>query len=62
MTQTQLLRIRKGAVLAGVAGGLADYLGWGRGKVRLGFVLFGLFGAGEIVYLILWLFMPKAPR
>lgn len=62
MTQTQLLRLRQGAVLAGVAGGLADYLGWGRGKVRLGFVIFGLFGAGEIVYVILWLLMPKAPR
>lgn len=62
MTQSELLRIRKGAMLAGVAGGLADYLGWGRGKVRLGFVIFGLFGAGEIVYIILWLLMPKAPR
>ena len=36
-------------MLAGVAGGLADYLGWGRRKVRLGFVIFGLFGA-LIVY------------
>lgn len=46
-------------MIAGVAGGLADYLGWSRGKVRLGFVLFGLVGAGEAAYVILWILMPK---
>jgi phage shock protein PspC (stress-responsive transcriptional regulator) len=27
--------------------------------VRLLFVLFGLFGAGELVYIALWILMPK---
>jgi phage shock protein PspC (stress-responsive transcriptional regulator) len=28
--------------------------------VRLAFVVFGLFGAGEIAYIVLWILMPKA--
>jgi phage shock protein PspC (stress-responsive transcriptional regulator) len=27
--------------------------------VRIGFVLFGLFGVGELVYIALWIIMPK---
>jgi phage shock protein PspC (stress-responsive transcriptional regulator) len=31
-----------------------------RSLVRIGFVLFGLFGVGEIVYIALWILVPKA--
>ncbi len=27
--------------------------------VRLGFVFFGLFGVGELVYIALWILIPK---
>jgi phage shock protein C len=55
-----LVRPRRGKVIAGVCAGIANYYGWSVGTVRLGFVLFGLFGAGELVYIILWVVMPKA--
>lgn len=29
--------------------------------MRLAFILFGLFGVGELVYLIMWLIVPKEP-
>ena len=46
--------------IAGVCGGLAEYLGWGSGRVRLIWVLATLFTAfsGVIVYFILWFLMP----
>ena len=47
-------------IIAGVCSGIADYYGWSRSTVRLLFVLFGLFGAGELVYIILWIVMPNA--
>jgi phage shock protein C len=49
-------------MLVGVCAGLADHFGWSTGLVRLVFILTGLFGAGELVYLILWIVMPKADR
>ena len=59
MAGRRLTRPRRGAVIAGVCAGIADYYGWSRGKVRLVFVIFGLFGAGELAYIILWILMPK---
>ncbi|TQN41980.1 phage shock protein C (PspC) family protein [Blastococcus colisei] len=56
-----LVRPRSGKVIAGVCAALADRFGLSRGLVRVGFVLFGLFGVGEIVYIALWLLVPKAP-
>jgi phage shock protein PspC (stress-responsive transcriptional regulator) len=56
-----LVRPRSGKVLAGVCAALADRFGISRGLVRLGFVLFGLFGVGELVYIALWIMIPKAP-
>jgi phage shock protein PspC (stress-responsive transcriptional regulator) len=46
-------------VIAGVCAGIAQHYGWSRGTVRLVFVLFGLFGAGELAYIALWILMPK---
>ncbi|HEX8630448.1 MAG TPA: PspC domain-containing protein [Catenuloplanes sp.] len=59
MTQA-LARPRSGKVIAGVCAALADRFGLSRGLVRIGFVLFGLFGIGELVYIVLWLVIPRS--
>ena len=61
MSDTKLHRVPDG-ILGGVCGGIADYLGWGRGLVRLLYVVFSILSAafpGTIVYIILWIVMPK---
>lgn len=62
MTSTTLVRPHSGRVIAGVCAALADRFGLSRFLVRVGFVLFGLFGIGEIVYIVLWIIIPKAAR
>ncbi len=47
-------------MIAGVCAGVSDRVGWSTTRVRWAFVLFGLFGAGELAYIILWILMPKA--
>ncbi len=59
MPTPRLTRPRHGRVIAGVCAGIADHFGWRRTTVRLLFVLFGLFGAGELAYIVLWILMPK---
>lgn len=49
----------QGRMLAGVCAGIAQHYGWSTGMVRLAFVLLGLFGAGELLYIALWILMPK---
>ena len=56
---SRLVRRSDRRVLAGVCAAVADGLGLSTTLVRLGFVLFGLFGVGEVVYLVLWLLIPK---
>ena len=56
-----LVRPRSGKVIAGVCAALADRFGLSRMLVRVGFVVFGLVGVGELVYIGLWLIIPKAP-
>ena len=59
--RTGLVRSREHLMLAGVCGGLADWLGWSPGLTRLLFVLVSILSAafpGIIVYLILWIVMP----
>ena len=60
MATPRLTRVRNGRVIAGICAGIADHYGWSRRTVRLLFVLFGLFGAGELAYIVLWVVMPKA--
>jgi phage shock protein PspC (stress-responsive transcriptional regulator) len=60
VTTSQLVRPRDGTWIAGVCAGLADRFGLPRGLVRLVFVIFGLVGAGELAYIILWFLIPKA--
>lgn len=59
MATSSLVRPRQGKIIAGVCAGLADRFGVPRGLVRLGFVVFGLVGAGEIAYILAWILMPK---
>lgn len=49
-------------MIAGVCRGIAEHYGWSTRTIRLLFVLFGLFGAGELAYIVLWIIMPKEPR
>ncbi|MDH3708967.1 MAG: PspC domain-containing protein [Cyclobacteriaceae bacterium] len=51
-------------VIAGVCGGLAEYLGWDTTLVRLLYLVISIASAafpGTLVYIILWIVMPKAP-
>jgi phage shock protein C len=59
MPTNRLTRSRNHRVIAGVCGGIAEHYGWSIGLVRSLFLLFGLFGAGEIIYIVLWIVMPK---
>jgi phage shock protein PspC (stress-responsive transcriptional regulator) len=48
-------------MIAGVAGGLAEYFGFDPTLVRLIFVLLTILGGpGIIIYLVLWLVMREA--
>jgi phage shock protein C len=47
-------------MIAGVAGGLAKYLGIDPVIMRIAFVIVGLMnGIGVVIYLVLWLLMPN---
>lgn len=60
-----LHRSRQNRVLAGVCGGIAEWLGWNPTIVRIAYVIVSILSAGfpgTIVYLVLWLLMPNARR
>lgn len=60
-----LQRSRDHRMIAGVCGGLADWLGWRPTPVRILFVLVSVLSAafpGILVYLILWVLMPLRDR
>jgi phage shock protein C len=52
----------QGRMIAGVCAAIADRFGISRTVVRVGFVIFGLVGAGELVYIALWVLVPSADR
>ena len=52
-------RSGEGRMIAGVAAAVADGLGLSVTLVRVLFVIFALTGIGELVYLVLWLVLPK---
>jgi phage shock protein PspC (stress-responsive transcriptional regulator) len=57
-----LTRPRNGAVIAGVCAGLAERFGWSPFTVRLLFVVSCLLpGPQFIIYLVLWVIMPRRP-
>jgi phage shock protein PspC (stress-responsive transcriptional regulator) len=57
-----LTRSQNDRVLAGVAGGIAQRFGMNSTLVRLAWVLSVFFGGlGILVYLTLWIVLPKRP-
>lgn len=52
----------EGRIIAGVCAALANRFGVSKGLVRVLFIIFGLVGAGEFAYLVLWLVIPRSDR
>ncbi len=59
MPTRQLTRSETDKRLAGVAGGIAEYFGIDPILVRIGFVVAGLMGWGVLLYVVLWIVLPK---
>ncbi len=63
MASTQLVRPRRGKLIAGVCAGIARRYGVSPTRVRLLFVVSLLLPGPQILlYLAGWILMPKAPR
>ena len=59
-----LRRSRRNRMIAGVCGGLAEWLGWDPTLVRVLYVVGSILSVafpGLLVYVVLWLVMPEAP-
>lgn len=58
-----MLKKSNNKMIAGVCGGLAEWMGWDPTLVRLLYVLISIFSVafpGILVYIILWVVMPPA--
>ena len=58
----QKLKRSNNRLLAGVCGGIAEYLGWDPSLTRLAYLLLTILSAGfpgGLIYLILWIIMPE---
>ena len=58
-----LRRSKQHRVIAGVCGGIADWLGWDVTLVRVLYVIVSLLSAafpGVLAYVILWVVMPES--
>ena len=58
-----LHRSRRNRMIAGVCGGLAEWLGWDVTLVRVAYVLVSVISAafpGILVYIVLWIAMPES--
>lgn len=63
MANLGLYRSNHSNMVAGVMGGIAERFGWNANLLRIIFVLISVMSAafpGILVYLVLWLVMPKA--
>jgi phage shock protein PspC (stress-responsive transcriptional regulator) len=61
-TSPQLKRVRQGAIIAGVCGGIARWLGWDPTLTRVLYVILTVASIGFpgiLVYLLLWFLMPR---
>jgi len=59
-----LYRSRRHKMIAGVCGGIADWLGWSPNLVRVLYVIVSIASVafpGIFAYVILWLVMPQEP-
>ena len=61
MTTGRLTRSKTSKILAGVCGGIAEWLGWDPTLVRILYIVLSIATAfsGIIAYLILWAIMPE---
>ncbi len=60
--EKRLVRVRNESILGGVCAGFARYLGWDLTMTRVFYALLTFFSAafpGTLVYILLWIFMPK---
>jgi len=59
----QLYLSSKDRKIAGVCGGIAEYLGVDSTLVRLAWIILALlYGFGVLAYLVAWLVIPRSPR
>lgn len=60
--QNKKLMRSQNSMIAGVCAGIAEYFGWDPTIVRVAYALLTVFTffSGIIVYLILWMIIPKA--
>jgi phage shock protein PspC (stress-responsive transcriptional regulator) len=64
-TNHPLQRSRRHRWIAGVCGGIAEWLGWSPALVRFLYVVISIVSIafpGTIAYIILWIVMPNEPR
>ncbi|MGH2725265.1 MAG: PspC domain-containing protein [Actinomycetota bacterium] len=61
MPTGQLTRSENDRVVAGVAGGMAQYLGIDPTLIRVAWVVAILMGWGILAYVILWIVLPTGP-
>ncbi len=57
-----LVRSKEHRIIAGVCGGLADWLGWDPTVLRIVYIIVSLVSAafpGFIAYILLWILMPE---
>ena len=62
MNGKKLVRSANDQWVAGILGGIAEYLDWEPGMLRLAYVLLTVFSAGFpglLLYLFLWIVMPR---
>ena len=62
MTGKKLLRSTNDKWVAGILGGIAEYLDWDPAILCLAYVLLTIFSAafpGLLMYIFLWIVMPK---
>jgi phage shock protein C len=61
-TGNKLYRSSSNRIIAGVCGGIAEWLGWSPTMVRVLYVVGSILSVafpGILVYVILWIVMPK---
>jgi phage shock protein PspC (stress-responsive transcriptional regulator) len=62
-TGSKLQRSSSNRIIAGVCGGIAEWIGWSPTLVRVLYVVGSVLSVafpGILVYVILWIVMPKA--
>ena len=61
-TSNPLRRSRRHRMIAGICGGIAEWLGWDPTAVRILYVVVSILSVafpGILVYIILWFVMPE---